>query len=255
MTRTQLEHAITMTAKRRAKADDANRELLPNAPDSDPRDVLDYLQKYSGPDIPRWVLQADVCDALTLINWLWWDDRRRELHFLKSGRTRGIFLAQLGAQVGIGKQGVVDRIDRLDALLRYNRPDEKIVRAARHADRQTRERLPVQQAWLIAHRDELASVVSGLVSQADRYQLEDAERDWLDQLSSDLRDDTLAPATIITMLGLATAEIRTAPAVLALNSPRPHAIHHLLIRADRLRSAFVDETSMTSPKAEAAISS
>lgn len=230
-----------MIAKRRAKTDDRNREFLPNAPDSDPRDVLDYLQKYSGSDIPRWVLQADVCDAITLINWLWWDDRRRELHFLKAGRSRGLFLAQLGAQVGIGKQGVVDRIDRLDALLRYDRPDEKIIRAARYAARQAHQCRPAQQAWFNAHRDELVSVVSGLVSQADRYQLEDAERDWLDQLRGDLSDDTLAPATIITMLGLATAEIRTAPTILALNSARPHTVHRLLVRADRLRSRFVTD--------------
>ena len=68
-----------MIAKRRAKIDDPDRESLPNAPDSDPREVLDYLRKYSGSWIPRWVLQADVCDALTLNNWLWWEDRRREL--------------------------------------------------------------------------------------------------------------------------------------------------------------------------------
>ena len=41
------------------------------------------------PDIPRWVLQAEVSDALTLNNWLWWADRRRELFFLKAGRARG----------------------------------------------------------------------------------------------------------------------------------------------------------------------
>jgi hypothetical protein len=59
-----------MIAKRRAKSDDRHRELLPDSPDSDPREVLDYLRKYSGPDIPRWVLQAEVCNALTLNNWL-----------------------------------------------------------------------------------------------------------------------------------------------------------------------------------------
>ena len=53
------------------------------------REVLDYLRKFSGPDIPRWVLQAEVSDALTLNNWLWWEDRRRELFFLKAGRARG----------------------------------------------------------------------------------------------------------------------------------------------------------------------
>src|SRR3954470_3319972 len=126
-----MSRAILMIAKRRVKVDDPSRHHLPDAPDSDPREVLDYLQNYSGPTIPRWVLQADVCDALTLNNWLWWEDRRRELHFLKAGRDRGLFLTQIGVQVGVGKQGLLDRIDRLEALLRYDRPDEKIARAAR----------------------------------------------------------------------------------------------------------------------------
>src|ERR1700748_3795024 len=100
-----------MISRRRVKVDDRNREKLPDSPDSHPREILDCLRQYSGGDIPLWVLQADVSDALTLNNWLWWEDRRRELHFLRAGRDRGIFLAQLGAQVGVGKQGVVDRID------------------------------------------------------------------------------------------------------------------------------------------------
>ena len=77
-----------------------NREKLPDAPESDPRDVVDYLRQYSGAYIPRWVLRADVCDALDVEQWPWWQDRRRELHFLKAGRNRGLFLSQLGAQVG-----------------------------------------------------------------------------------------------------------------------------------------------------------
>src|ERR1700693_3749589 len=128
--RSELSRAI---AKRRAKVDDGDREMLPDSPHADPREVLDYLRKYSGRDIPRWVLQADVCDALTLNNWLWWEDRRRELQFLKAGRDRGLFLAQLGTQVGVGKQGVVDRIDRLEALLRYDPPDGEITRDSRPA--------------------------------------------------------------------------------------------------------------------------
>jgi hypothetical protein len=237
--RSELERAIAMIAKRRTKIDDYHRELLPDAPDSDPREVLDYLQKYSGSDIPRWVLQADTCDALTLINWLWWDDRRRELHFLKAGRARGLFLAQLGAQIGVGKQGVLDRIDRLEALLRYDRPDEKIARASRRADREAQERRPAQQAWLDAHREELVALIAGLVAEAERYELEDDDREWLDQLAIDARDDNLTAATI-TILGLAAAEVRTAPAVLALDSPRPHTVHSLLIHADGLRSQFAE---------------
>ena len=228
-----------MIASRRAKVDDRNRDRLPDSPRSDPREVLDYLQRFSGRDIPRWVLQADVCDALTLNNWLWWEDRRRELHFLKAGRDRGLFLSQLGAQVGTGKQGVLDRIDRLEALLRYDRPDEKLTRAARLAERQARDRRPTEEAWLSAHRDELRDLVSGLVREAARFELQDEEREWLDELAADGEADDFTPASMV-ILGLATAELRTAKAVLALDSSRPYAVHGLLGRAERLRSGFAE---------------
>jgi hypothetical protein len=229
-----------MIAKRRAKVDDRNRDRLPDAPDSDPRDVLDYLQRFSAWDIPRWVLQADVCDALTLNNWLWWEDRRRELHFLKAGRDRGLFLSQIGAQVGVGKQGVVDRIDRLEALLRYDRPDEKITRSARHADRRARERRPAEDAWIEAHRDELLTVIADLVDQADRFGLGEEDREWLDELTIDARaGDELTPTTMV-ILGLAAAELRTAPAVLALDGQRPYAVHGALQHAEALRSRFAE---------------
>jgi hypothetical protein len=234
--------AIVRIARRRAKVGDRHLEKLPDSPESDPCEVLDFLRRFSGPDIPRWVLQADVCDALTLNNWLWWEDRRRELHFLKAGRDRGLFLSQLGAQVGVGKQGVLDRIDRLEALLRYDRPDEKITRASRRAQRERRERLPVEEAWLSARRNELRAVITGLVDHADRFDVE--ERDWVDELEIDGRDDDLTPATMV-ILGLAAAELRTAPAVLGLDSARPYAVHTLLARADDLRSQFAELGSRT----------
>src|SRR5271156_3683996 len=184
--RSELERAVVMIAKRRARVDDPDRESLPDSVDADPREVLDYLRKYSGPGIPLWVLQADVCDALTLNNWLWWEDRRRELHFLKAGRDRGLFLTQLGAQVGVGKQGVLDRIDRLEALLSYDRPDEKISRAARHAARMRSERMSDEQAWLIRRRDDLTAVIADMVDQADRFGVQ--ERQWVDELEIDQRD-------------------------------------------------------------------
>jgi hypothetical protein len=234
--------AIVRIARRRAKIDDRHREKLPDSPDSDPREVLDYLQRHSGPDLPRWVLQADVCDALTLNNWLWWEDRRRELHFLKAGRDRGLFLSQLGAQVGVGKQGVLDRIDRLEGLLRYDRPDEKIARASRRTERERRERLPVEEAWLAARRNELRALITGLVDHADRFDVQ--ERDWVDELEIDGRDDDLTPATMV-ILGLAAAELRTAPGVLGRDSARPYAVHNLLARADDLRSQFAELGSRT----------
>jgi hypothetical protein len=227
--------AIVRIARRRAKVDDRYREKLPDSPESDAREVLDYLQKYSGPGIPRWVLQADVCDALTLNNWLWWEDRRRELHFLKAGRDRGIFLSQLGSQVGVGKQGVLDRIDRLECLLRYDRPDEKLARVSRRAERERRERLPAEAAWLTTQHDELRTVIAGLVKEAERFDVE--ERDWIDELAIDERSDDFTSATMV-ILGLAASELRTAPTVLRLDSTRPYAVHALLARADQLRSQF-----------------
>ncbi|WP_133697078.1 hypothetical protein [Mycobacterium sp. BK086] len=235
--RSEVGRAIVMVAGRRAKVDDPHRWRLPDSPDSDPREVLDYLRKFSGASTPRWVLQADVCDALTLNNWLWWEDRRRELHFLRAGRDRGLFLSQLGAQVGVGKQGVLDRIDRLEALLRYDRPDEKITRAARRLDQEARERAPDELAWVECHRDEILAVIDELAGQADRFAIDEEGREWLDELVIDARDDDLRPATMV-VLGLASAELRTAPAVLELDSSRPFAVHTVLARADRLRCDF-----------------
>lgn len=237
--RSEITRAITAIAKRRAKVDDRNREHLPDSPDSDPREVLAYLRRYSGPDIPRWVLQADVCDMLTLNNWLWWEVERNELQILNIGRRRGLFLTQLGAQIGVKKQGVLDRIGRLEALFRYDRPDEKISRAARRSEREARERCSVEAAWLDTHREKVLAVITGLVAQADRYELDDDEREWVDELARDGRDETLSRATMV-ILGLAASELRTAPAVLALDSSRPHTVYTLLARADVLRSQFAE---------------
>lgn len=235
--RAEVARAIVMIAKRRAKVDDRHRDLLPDSEDSDPREVLDYLRKFSGPDIPLWVLQAEVSDALTLNNWLWWEDRRRELFFLKAGVSRGLFLSQLGAQVGVKKQGLRDRVDRLEALLRFDRPDEKLTRAARQAARDADRRRLAETRWIDEQRAELLRVIEALVHHADRYELLDEEREWIDELDRDARDDALAPTTM-KLLGLAATELRTCKAVVTLGGSRPHRVHAVLTDADRLRSAF-----------------
>ena len=53
----------------------------------------------------------------------------------------------------------------------------------------------------------------GLAAHADRFGLDGADRKWLDELALDARDDDLAP-TMVVLLGLAGAELRTVPAVL-----------------------------------------
>lgn len=232
----ELARTIERIAARRVKVDDPDRHLLPDSPaHSDPREIVDYLARHAR--VPRWVAQADVSDALTLNNWLWWQDRRRERHWLRAGLTHGLFLSQLGAQVGVGKQGVRDRLDRLEALLQFDRPDEQLTRSARRAEKEAAAAHATEQAWITAHTAELTAVVTGLLAAADRYQLGDEEREWLDELATDAREDRFSPGSL-TMLNLAVAELRTAPTILALEATRPHAVHHWLTRADQLRTDF-----------------
>ena len=116
-------------------------------------------------------------------------------------------------------------------------PMRKITRASRRAERERCERLPVEEVWLAARRDDLRAVITGLVEQADRFHVE--ERDWVDELAIDRRDDDVTPATMV-ILGLAAAELRTAPAVLGLEATRPCTVHTLLARADDLRRQFAE---------------
>jgi len=152
------------------------------------------------------------------------------------------YLAQLGGMVGVkSKQGTRDRIDRLKALLRFERgPDEKFMRRLRRQDR-----LPVVEeqvrspelVWLTANLPELAAVIEGLDKEAGRHGIAETDRSWLDELVLDIKDQHVTRETII-MLGLATSDLRLANPILALSSSRPHRIHELLRRADALRSDF-----------------
>jgi hypothetical protein len=92
----------------------------------------------------------------------------------------------------------------------------------------------------------LIVVMTDLVDQAGRYLIDSAEREWIDELALDARDDELTPATMV-ILGLASAELRTAPAVLALDSTRPYTVHTVLARADRFRSQFAELGATTKP--------
>lgn len=97
----------------------------------------------------------------------------------------------------------------------------------------------LKTVWVADHHEELSEIITGLVAEADRYGLADEEREWIDELARDVRDDELTPSTMV-FLGLATAELRTSPAVLALNGTRPYRVHILLAHADTLRSQFAD---------------
>lgn len=247
----ECSRAIDIIAKRRTKVDDPDRHLLPDNPEEPQvREVLDYLAAHSSPArIPRWVLHADCHDALTLTTWLWWDDRRRERTWLRRSITEGLFLSEIAGHFGMSsRQGVRDRLDRLDALLRYDRPDEKLARSERRADLARRVVQDVEQAWITKHADELAELVETLDVQACRFGLtggandddsEDAgsDRDWLDEAVKDARDGAWTPASM-RVLGLAADEVATCPGVLALDSTRPYGVHRVLERVAALRSEF-----------------
>ena len=87
-------------------------------------------------------------------------------------------------------------------------------------------------------KPELLAVIVELSYEADRFEVLDDDREWLDELAIDARGD-ITPATMV-ILGLAAAELRTAPSVLALEGTRPYGVHGLLNRADALRCAFAE---------------
>lgn len=227
VTPTEAAAAVRRITRRHRKVDDPRLEQL----GTDPRDVLDYLGRYSE-GLPRWVRQADVADSLTLGVWLWWEDRRRLRATLRSGRNLGLFLTQLGAFLGIRTaQGTQDLIDRLDALLLHDRPDEKLTREARRVAAADQD--GSRSAWIELHRDELHDITGQLLTAATRYQVED--REWLDELAVDHMEGRYTPASMV-LLGLAAAEVRTATTVTELKTA--HAVHRVLATAERLRSEF-----------------
>ncbi|MEK6443909.1 hypothetical protein [Pseudonocardia sp. T1-2H] len=243
----ELSAAVERIARRHDRIDDSRRSAMGTAP----RDVLDYLAARSPAGIPRWVAAADTADALILSTWCWWDDRRREHRLLRNGRHLGLSLSELGAPLGITtRRGTQDRIDRLDALLRYDRPDEQLTRDGRR-DARNRD---ARQDWIDAHRDEIRAVLAGFLAQARRFadavapeehaggpddDPDDADLpsagagEWLDELTADYDADDLTPATLA-VAGLAAAELRTAPAVLELDAK--HRLHTALREVEILRA-------------------
>nr|WP_211177971.1 hypothetical protein [Pseudonocardia acidicola] len=238
-------------ARRHARIDDPRRSGM----GSEPRDVVAYVLGRGPAGVPRWVSAADHADALVLSTWCWWEDRRTERRLLRQGRHLGLSLAELGAPLGITtRQGVQDRLDRLDALLEYDRPDEQLTRTARREARAADAR----QDWIDAHRDEIRAVLAGLLAQSRRFAemttQDEPESDpedppgvdddppsppgegtWLDELAADYTADALTPATLA-VAGLAAAELRSAPAVLALD-PR-HRLHAALRAVEALRARY-----------------
>lgn len=230
ITTTELVETIQHIRRRHAAANDPSWGLIT----TDPRDVLDYLANYAhNPDHPEGVRSADAVDRITLTVWLWWDDRRRHRDVLRDA-LRLLPASQVGAALGLTtRQGARDRLDRLDALLRYDRPDEKLTRDARREAATLVQHGDARAAWIATHHVMLDDAATRLLDAADHYQI--IEREWLDELAADQAAGAWTPGSI-GVLGLAIAEIRTDPAVLAL--PGHHAVFRELAAADRIRADF-----------------
>jgi hypothetical protein len=139
--------------------------------------------------------------------------------------------------------------------LRYDRPDEQLTRDARRAARNRDAR----QDWIDAYRGEIRAVLAGFLAQARRFAdavapeehagrpaVEPGDVDlpfagageWLDELTADYDADDLTPATLA-VAGLAAAEPRTAPAVLALDAK--HRLHTALREVETLRARMAGQ--------------
>jgi hypothetical protein len=242
--RAEMDAAITRIASRHRKIDD---ELFANVDLDKPADVLDYLRKHLTriARIVRWVAQADVSDALILHVWNWWEDRRREHELLMAGKRLGLPLSQLGSPLGIGsrvqsdrgnrRRGTQDRLDRLEALLRFDRPDAELVREARRVDQAADEQANEQTTWLVKHRAWMASTAAALLAYAHLAD-EDAAED-LAAVRDHWREDRWTPGALVWM-GMATAALRASERVIELG-PR-HGVHRALKAVDELRVAFAE---------------
>lgn len=209
--------ALHDIAARRAAIDDPHREQLSDDP-LDVLHVLAYLRKHT--NVPAQVRGDDVIDALRLRIWLWWYGADLERTLLERAEQLGINRRDLGRELGIRTgQGVVDRRDRLAALLgTHGRPDEKFTRAERAAGRATESLPQRQQRWLDQHRAAVHAVASALVDHRDLADDEAAE--WIVEVARDLRDQVCTPASY-TQVFYAVDALATVPAVLELPDAHP----------------------------------
>ncbi|MEU7802688.1 hypothetical protein AB0B10_25850 [Micromonospora arborensis] len=223
--------AVHDIAARRAAIDDPNRDRLGD----DPLDVLLYLRKFSGASVPDAVREADIEDGLRLRIWLWWQGAAMELWLLDRAEDLGVNRKRLGRLLGIRTgQGLVDRRDRLRALLGpAGRPDEKISRAERAEQRSNASREDRQRHWLRRNHRAVATVARALVA---HQELADGEAaDWLVEVARDLREQTCTPASF-TVVDLAVDAMVTVEAVAEL--PDQHALRQALRQWQSLAAQY-----------------
>lgn len=242
--RTQLENALTRIAKRRAKIDD---ERFSSIDCESPGQVLDYIRR--NPTRYPWVAQRDIDDGLVLWVWQWWESQRQLYALLSRGREHGVPYKQMGMPLGLGlnarkgntkvrnqRQGVLDRLDRLEALLkRGGTPNAELSREARRLERKAAPGGDPDLAWLVRHHativwiaDELAAIKSFAGDEA---------YSWLVEVLNDRRVDEWSPGSL-TCMKLFVEELRAQDNVFAL--PSQTKVKRACYAVDELVTAFTN---------------
>jgi hypothetical protein len=195
---------------------------------------VDFILQYPPRGVPSRYARADVCDGSVLNIWLWWQDRRRELSLLKRGVKVGVPFSELGSLRRIGRQGIQDRIDALEALLERGRPDAKIWREKRTIHRGSEIQDKARTQWLARNHDWLAEVAGNLIERAQDIASDDAYAILL-QVKRDLRIDGLTVETL-TLMSLLVEYLRVQPEVISL-APQ-HRLKAACVDVDEIHHDF-----------------
>lgn len=211
VTLTEAQQAVQRITARRHEIDDKHRDLLSD----DPADVLVYLRRHSGREVPARVREQDVHDGLIISTYLWWRHAEDELWLLESAEILKVPRRSVGALLRIKTgQGVIDRRDRLRAMLGpLGVPSEKLWREHRGSPTDPRQR------WLDAHRRAISEITKVVLNSAELVADDDVAAD-LDDLSRNEKADTFTPGCFVELL-LAGQDLQALPAVRELQPGHP----------------------------------
>lgn len=255
--RTQLSAALYRIAERRSEIDDQGFGAIDC---ESPGQVLDYVKR--NPTRYPDVAERDVHDGLLLWVWQWYESLRDLRTLLQRGVDRGISFKQMGTPLGLGRgarktdtaarnqrQGVQRRLDRINALLEYDRPDADLSREARRVEvaaakaKAAPQRDP-QISWLVRHHDTVVAVADRLLSV--KQHANDKAYSWLIEVVSDRREDSWSPGSM-TIMALAVEEMRVQSKIVKM--PSQTLVKRALHAVDELCAAF---TTLTAPAPELA---
>ena len=265
--------ALSRIVDRRIAMDD---EGFLHVEHGDVRRVRNYLRRALRAELGRsdrrtsGEIQADVADLLLLDNWLWWDGAREELAALELAVDSGMPKQRIGLLRGTGRQGVSDRIDALRALLEHHRPDVKLTREARRAEREKPsgpDDLRLQ--WLKRHHDWISDVAAALLEhgenalrdvaahaaarQGRRAAADDVAppgetaAEWLVEVRYELAKPRWLP-TGITIMAMAVDELRSDPDLADL--PGQHLLMRACAEFDQVQAAYADLSGALRAKPE-----